>query len=82
MREPTEYLRQPIYRRRRVADAARVLPILGGVLVFIPLLWAEGAVRTSSATLYLFGVWGGMIVLGAILSRILRRQLPEDEEER
>ncbi|MGR3493405.1 MAG: hypothetical protein ACU0DW_15240 [Shimia sp.] len=81
MEERTEYLRQPVYRRRRVADAARVLPLFGGILVFIPLLWAEGAVRTSSATLYLFAVWAGMIALGAVLSYFLRRSLPEPEGE-
>ena len=36
------------YRRRRIMDAARVLPILGGFLFFLPLLWrGEGGTRAG-----------------------------------
>ena len=60
----------------RVRDAARVLPVAGVVLLLVPLLWtpsdAEGAVSNSAALLYVFGVWGGLILAAFVLSRLLR----------
>ncbi len=36
------------YRRRRIMDAARVLPVLGAFLFFVPLLWTgEGGGEAS-----------------------------------
>lgn len=47
------------YRQRRIADAARLLPILGIVLMMVPLLWrhdgSDAAPATSRAIIYLFG---------------------------
>lgn len=77
---PRVFLERQSYRRRRVADAARVIPVFGGVLVMLPLLWPRGgeaAVGTVSAFLYVFGIWALMIAVAAILARALHR----DEEE-
>jgi hypothetical protein len=65
------------YRRRRMADAAALLPVLGAFMMILPLLWAgntaEGALgaRTSAVMIYLFGVWAGLSVLSAFVSRYL-----------
>ncbi|MGR3379295.1 hypothetical protein [Salipiger abyssi] len=67
--KPPVFLERQSYRRRRVIDAARVLPFIGMLLWLVPLLWAEegaAAVRSSSAILYLFGVWA-LLVLGAVV---------------
>lgn len=55
-------------------DAARLLPILGFLLVMVPILWGSGEARpsTSSAILYLFGVWVVLVVLAFIVSARLR----------
>ena len=68
------------YRRRRVADAARLLPLAGGILFCVPLLWqgAGGGARTVGAMVYVFGLWVGLVVLSAVLSR----QLRDGEDER
>ena len=78
------FLERQSYRRRRVNDAARVLPFIGTLLWMIPLLWPENgaAVRSSSAIIYLFGVWG-LLVLGAgLLSWRLSVQAREGDPER
>lgn len=77
-RRPTPvFLERRGYRRRRLADAARLLPLFGVTLLAIPLLWpspgpeavAAGqtqAVSMSVAFLYVFGIWALLIVLTAL----------------
>lgn len=74
------FLARRSYRRRRVADAARLLPLAGGILLCVPLLWqgAEGGARTVGAMIYVFGLWALLVVVSAVLSRHLR----DDEEAR
>ena len=75
--KPPVFLERQSYRRRRVTDAARVLPFIGLLLWLIPLLWREegaAAVRSSSAILYLFGVWFLLVAGAAVLSAKLAAQ--------
>lgn len=68
------FLARDSYRQRRLADAARVLPILGGVLMMLPLLWPrEGAdaQSMSGAIIYVFGCWVLLVIASFILSRWL-----------
>ncbi|UWP89894.1 hypothetical protein [Aliiroseovarius crassostreae] len=68
-REPLFLARQN-YRRRRVSDAARVVPLFGIVLFFLPLLSAgQGRNDTVGWLAYLFGAWCMLIIVTAILSR-------------
>jgi len=55
-------------------DAARLLPVLGILLVMVPVLWGTDATRpsTSSAILYLFGIWAALVVLAFVVSSRLR----------
>ncbi|MCK8462856.1 hypothetical protein MUY35_03220 [Aliiroseovarius sp. S1339] len=69
-REPLFLARQS-YRRRRLEDAARLLPILGVFLFLLPLL-ATGA-GTAGQGMYLFAAWFGLIVATAMISRGLNR---------
>ena len=77
------FLARGTYRQRRLRDAARLLPILGGVLWMIPLLWPRGAdgQLVSVALLYIFGVWAGLTLLAFVLSRILREDQDQPSEE-
>ncbi len=60
------------YRRRRLGDAARLLPVVGAVLLILPLLWARGdGSAIARETLYLFAVWAGLILCVGLLSRAL-----------
>ncbi|MBC7133683.1 MAG: hypothetical protein H5U16_11325 [Roseovarius sp.] len=75
------FLARRSYRRRRLADAARVLPILGAILFCLPLVWKGTAAAggTVQAMIYVFGLWTVLILASAILSRHLR--LDESERE-
>ncbi|MGI3168463.1 hypothetical protein ACRARG_04880 [Pseudooceanicola sp. C21-150M6] len=72
-RQGTLFLEKGSYRQRRLADAARLLPVLGAVLLAIPLLWpegeAEGAPATSTAIIYVFGVWFLLVGAAVLLAR-------------
>ncbi|SNS54732.1 hypothetical protein [Tropicimonas sediminicola] len=68
------FLGRDIYRRRRVMDAARLLPALGTVLLLLPMLWARSH-GTAAGVVYLFVVWFGLILAAGYLSRRLSEPL-------
>jgi len=66
---PAVFLERQTYRRRRLMDAARLMPVLGALLFAVPLLWPAaddpgGAqpMPTSGAILYIFTVWAALIL--------------------
>ena len=84
MSRPPEplFLARQSYRYRRLGDAARVLPVFGLVLMFLPVLWSDGA-RTSSGLIFIFGTWAALIVIVALISRRLgRTTAPSGDSER
>lgn len=94
MKVPRRPSRRPVflapsgYRRRRLLDAARVLPVFGAVFVLLPVLWdhgPNGGRATAVDGIYLFLVWLGMIIGAAFLSRPLAAETedptPDAEEE-
>jgi|JI81BgreenRNA_FD_contig_31_6014456_length_988_multi_5_in_0_out_0_2 peptidoglycan/LPS O-acetylase OafA/YrhL len=71
------FVERQSYRRRRLMDAARILPVLGFVLVLLPVLWTQGGTMgTAGQALYLFGLWVALILAAALLSRPLGRDTP------
>lgn len=71
------FLGQSTYRARRLGDAARLLPALGVILFLLPLLIRPA--DSSTAFLYVFGIWGLLIVVVALLSPRLAQVLISDE---
>ncbi|WP_207768687.1 hypothetical protein [Pelagivirga sediminicola] len=72
------------YRRRRMVDAAAMLPILGALLFMLPLLWVGaggGAARTSIVMIYVFAVWTLLVVLSVVITRILGSATDTRREE-
>lgn len=72
--KPPLFLERESYRRRRVADAARVLPVLGALLFLLPLLWGPQTTPdpdTATGGLYVFIVWAALIAAAFLLSRRL-----------
>jgi len=79
------FLARQGYRRRRVMDAARALPVLGAFLVLIPLLWSGedgGDAATRVGVVYLFMIWAGLIVSAGWLARYLDGHVDEAPESR
>lgn len=69
------FLERQSYRRRRMGDATKLLPVVGLVLFLLPVLWARTA-TTAGGIVYLFTVWAGLILVVAILSRFLTATEP------
>lgn len=79
------FLERQTYRRSRLEDAARLMPILGMFLFFGPvfILTSETGVGagTSGWMLYFLVVWAVLIALTAIISRALARSGGEGAEQ-
>ena len=73
---PAVFLEHQSYRRRRLMDVARLLPLLGAALFAVPLLWpgpkatkageSDGLVAMSDAITYVFVVWGALIAASVL----------------
>ncbi|MEY3533004.1 MAG: hypothetical protein RI979_1028 [Pseudomonadota bacterium] len=61
------FLARAVYRRRRLRDAARLLPVLGLLLMLLPALGRDtsGDVRDA---IYLFVLWAVLIAAAAVLA--------------
>ncbi|MBL9051609.1 MAG: hypothetical protein JNK19_15975 [Tabrizicola sp.] len=85
MRRPRRplFLARAPYRRRRLRDAARLLPVLGAFLLILPLLWTPDSHMSLSSgdVVYFFGVWLFLIGLAAAFAPGLRGGDGTDEEE-
>lgn len=75
------------YRRRRLIDAARLLPVFACFLVIVPPLLQGGGEggRSTAALLYLFGLWALLVLAAALIGRAMIRTQPletdpQDEE--
>lgn len=75
MARGAQFLERQTYRRRRLIDAARLLPVAGLVGVLMPLFWradvTPGA-EVAHGGIYLFAIWFGLILTAYALSRRLR----------
>jgi len=69
------FLEQRPYRRRRLIDAARLLPVLGAVALIAPALIAPGDHDASLAWrgLYFFAAWSVLILGTWAISRAIAR---------
>ena len=82
-KQPLFLARAP-YRRRRLRDAARLLPVLGLFLLLLPLLWAPDSRMALEAgdVIYFFAVWLGLVLLAAAFAAGLRGgEGAEDDED-
>ena len=87
-RRPLFLARIP-YRRRRLRDAARLLPVFGAFLMVLPVMWTspDRAVRVTSIDLvYFFTIWIVLILVAAGFASGLSvaeddSRGPDDEED-
>ncbi|KIC42011.1 hypothetical protein RA27_00960 [Ruegeria sp. ANG-R] len=83
---PSLFLERQSYRRRRLADAARLLPFLGAAMLALPLLWpdeseAAEALPLSSAMFYIFACWGVLILISVVFGIAARRMAAREDAE-
>ena len=77
---PPVFLERRSYRRRRMMDALRLLPVVGVLLWLLPMFWptasdgpeAPAPLAMSDAIVYVFCVWVALISGGAALWWALR----------
>ncbi len=77
------FLERRSYRRRRLNDAIRVLPIVGAMLFLEPLFWTSDAgepARTTSGVIYIFAIWAILVIAAFLASRAMAR-LGDDPED-
>ncbi|MEM7723012.1 MAG: hypothetical protein AAF376_11615 [Pseudomonadota bacterium] len=82
------FLERRTYRRNRLQDAARLLPILGVVLIFAPVFIRDSEAVTAGSDgtgleqwiVYYFVIWIGLIALTAVVSRALTRTEEAESE--
>ncbi|MGB5863738.1 MAG: hypothetical protein WBG95_05520 [Sulfitobacter sp.] len=79
MAETRLFLERRSYRRRRIMDAVRMLPLVCAVLwLVVPMMWPNGtqegdATALSTALGYLFTIWVLAITASFALWRRVRR---------
>ncbi len=80
------FLERRTYRRNRLQDAAKLLPVLGGFLFFGPvfILTTEAGVGGGTAgwLVFFLGIWLALIALTAVISAALYRITPPGEDEK
>lgn len=68
------FLARKSYRRRRMTDAARLLPVVGVFLILLPVLWqpaSTAAPDTGYGVAYLFIVWTVLIIAARVISHFV-----------
>lgn len=69
------FLERQTYRRRRLIDWIKMLPLIGMVLWLVPLLWpteGEHMVSSADAIIYVFAIWFILVLAKAISARALK----------
>ncbi|MFK7754582.1 MAG: hypothetical protein AB8B51_18790 [Sedimentitalea sp.] len=88
------FVERSTYRRRRLMDAARLLPVLGALMFAVPLLWGgagdaakdgakDGAgITTSDAMLYIFCAWALLIAMAFLFGLSARSWSSQASQDR
>lgn len=82
-RKPSQplFLERRTYRRNRLQDAARLLPVLGAGLIFAPVFILGDASEGPGMgewLVYFFVIWLVLIALTLVLSRSLARDVADE----
>ena len=78
MKNSPLFLARAVYRRRRLRDAARLLPLVGLLLILLPGLGSEEGSNAFDAV-YLFVIWIVLILTAALLAPGLSQSETEDD---
>lgn len=77
------FLGRRAYRRRRMIDATRLLPVVFAIIVLLPPLWLPDRFSFATGTLWLAFGWLLTIAVTAALHRAIGHggALPEDDDD-
>ena len=78
------FLARTGYRRRRLIEAIRLLPVVATVVIALPLLWtgnSDAPASTSNGGIYIFLSWLFLIFAAFISSRAYRRTEAKESED-
>lgn len=78
------FLKRGSYRKRRLRDGARMLPVVGAFLFALPMLWAQDGTSpegTAGDGLYIFAVWLGLVLAAAAMAPGLGEEIGAGEAE-
>lgn len=78
------FVERRAYRLRRIMDGARMLPLLGLVMVILPLLWAPtdgGSRNLAGDAIYIFAIWAALILAARALASGLSGSAPSQPED-
>ncbi|WP_252733354.1 hypothetical protein [Paracoccus marinaquae] len=67
------FLERASFRRRRLGDAARVLPVVSALLVLLPVWWMPRLISFAAGAAWFFGLWAALILAVWALHRALLR---------
>lgn len=67
------FLERASFRRRRLGDAARVLPVLSALMMMLPVWWIPAAFSFGAGAIALFSFWAALILAVRALHRALIR---------
>lgn len=67
------FLERASFHRRRLGDAARVLPILAMLLILVPVWWVPSSVSFAAGAVWIFTLWGVLVIAVWALHRALLR---------
>lgn len=78
------FLKRRSYRKRRLRDTARMLPVFGLFLFLVPVLWKPAQTAradTAPDGIYLFVVWIGLVLVAALMAPGLADESGSDDPE-
>lgn len=67
------FLERASLRRRRLGDAARMLPCLATFVLLVPVMWLPGLFATAAGMIWLFSGWAVAIAVIGLLHHALTR---------
>lgn len=81
------FLERRGYRLRRLMDVVRFLPLVGLFFWLVPLMWPierdnAGSVATSTALVYIFGIWISLCGFAFLLWRRTKAVADQDVQAR
>jgi hypothetical protein len=67
------FLERASFHRRRLGDAARVLPVLAMLAMLVPVWWVPRSLSYAGGAVWIFTLWAVLIIAVRILHRALLR---------